>query len=543
MAFAKWGNFVGPDHFDESDITVSVFREVLEALDRGRSLDALELALRGGGPIEEWSGPDNMRLAARLARHLGDAGLSSRLASKAYRQRPGLARFLTDRIYASIERRGIFSAWQIAQRFAQCQSETPLEKAEALVCQAGLGIMFRDFENASSYYSEAESLAPTSPWVLAEWSGLWAEQGQHSTALEYVDQALALQPFFRPAVQRKASYFQAVGRDQDALQLLEAAHEHLQHYAVALQIVAIYSEQENWAHVLQFLDEARRLAPLADKGLQTFFAMKAADARTGLGDWEAAAVEAERAAAVKFYEKLALNLRKSSSPGRRVKISVPYIQQEYNTCAPATLSAITEFWNRPIPQQVLIADICYDGTTDVSERRWIENEGWYAREFKVTWAAATALLDQGIPFILTTTEIESAHAQAVIGYDTVRGSLLMRDPSVRHHTEAPYEEFAKHYESVGPRGLLILPPEKASLVSGLELPESELYDLHFKINCALDKHDRPGAEAHFGTLRTKRPITASIGRAVALSPITTRIQRYIWRQWITCDCFFRTMIA
>ena len=141
MAFAKWGNCVGPDHFDESDITASVFREVLEALDRGRTLDALELALRGGGPIEEWSGPDNMRLAARLARHLGDAGLSWRLASKAYGQRPRLARFLTDRIYASIERRGIFSAWQIAQRFAQCQSETPLEKAEALVCQAGLGVI------------------------------------------------------------------------------------------------------------------------------------------------------------------------------------------------------------------------------------------------------------------------------------------------------------------------------------------------------------------------------------------------------------------
>jgi tetratricopeptide (TPR) repeat protein len=474
------------ENSDESKFPESILARIDQALDQGQTLDAYALALQDGRPIEKWSGPDNMLLAARLARNLGGSELGWRLASEAYRQRPHLARFLTNRIYALRERRGIFAAWQIAQRFDQCQSETLLEKAEALVCRADLSVVFRDFENASSYFSEAQGLAPASPWVITECSGLWAERGQHSDALQYLDKALALQPYFRPAVQRKAHYLQALGRDEEALQLLESARGHLQHYAIALQLIVIYNEQENWGQSLQMLEEARRLAPLADKTLEIFFAMKEADARSGLGDWEGAAVQAEKAGTVNFYAKLALNLRSSIPPGRRVKIAVPYIQQEYNTCAPATLSAITAFWNRPIPQEVLIDDICYDGTTDIAQRRWAQKEGWYVREFKVTWDAATVLLDQGIPFILTTTEIESGHAQAVIGYDTVRRSLLMRDPSVRHHTEADYEEFVKHYEAVGPRGLLVLPQEMASLLAGIQLPESDLYDLHFKINCALE---------------------------------------------------------
>ena len=482
----------------------ALLRQVREATDRGRYLDAYNNGLQAG-PLETWAGPEAKLLAGRLSRNLGGSDLPWRLISQAYRQRPRLARYLTQRIYSVTEKRGLFSAWEMSRRLEKCESEDDIEKAEALVCRADLHVPFRDFQTATRFFKEAQLLAPLSPWVWTECSALLAEQGEHASALRCVDYALELQPWFRPAVQRKAQYLQILGRDEEALRLLDSARQHIQSFSVVLQLLTIHSEQENWPQVLELLEEARHLAPFAEKGLKLHFTIKEVDALTGLGEWERAAAKADEVPKIKFYENLTRNLRTTPPPGKRVKLQVPYIRQDYNTCAPATLSAITAFWGRQIPQETLVDAICYDGTTDFAERRWVEQNGWFAREFKVTWEASVALLDLGIPFILSTTEIESGHAQAVMGYDTVRQSLLIRDPNLRHHTEAGYSEFAKHYEPVGPRGLLVLPKDKAHLVAGIDLPESDIYDFYFRLNCALDEFDRPKAEAALQEIEQRWP--------------------------------------
>src|SRR5271156_5913555 len=109
----------------------STFPRIARLLEQGRTLDAYNLSLEIELPIAKWSEPDNMLLASRLARHLGDSALSFRLASEAYRQKPLLSRFLTSKIYALTEQRRLFAAWQLSNRFRQCESETSLEKADA----------------------------------------------------------------------------------------------------------------------------------------------------------------------------------------------------------------------------------------------------------------------------------------------------------------------------------------------------------------------------------------------------------------------------
>ena len=212
--------------------------------------------------------------------------------------------------------------------------------------------------------------------------------------VEFADYALFLQPWFRPAAQRKAQYLQILGRDDEALDFLETARLHLQNNGLVAQLIEIHSERENWSRMLELLDEARSLTPLAERGVETWLAMREADAHIGLGDFSRGAEQAEKASKVKFYESLARNLRKVTMPGRRVKV-------------------------------------------------------------------------------------------ALLGYDTVRQSLLIRDPSVRHHTERGYEELARHYEPVGPRGLLLLPPEKARLKCFLVCRD----DLRFNLEAALSFFD------------------------------------------------------
>src|SRR4029077_4498793 len=115
------------------------------------------------------------------------------------------------------------------------------------------------------------------------------------------------------------------------------------------------------------------------------------------------------------------------------------------TCAPATLSALTSFWSMPAEHLEIAAAICYDGTAAASERHWAEEHGWEVREFTITWDSARALLDRGVPFTLTTIEPGYGHLQAVIGYDSRRGTLLVRDPNLRNFREYAVETFLQYY--------------------------------------------------------------------------------------------------
>ncbi len=186
-------------------------------------------------------------------------------------------------------------------------------------------------------------------------------------------------------------------------------------------------------------------------------------------------------------------------------LDVGFVRQHYQTCAPATLTAIARFWGKEGDHLALATEICYDGTPNHRERSWAEQNGWVAREFTVTWPSAIALLDRGVPFTLTTVETRSAHHQAVIGYDARRGTLLIRDPTLPQAGEAMAEEFLSRYRSVGPRGMALVPLERSGLFDGLDLPEATLHDQLHRLQEALRQHDRALAACAHDALRLLAP--------------------------------------
>ncbi len=149
--------------------------------------------------------------------------------------------------------------------------------------------------------------------------------------------------------------------------------------------------------------------------------------------------------------------------------------------------------------------ICYDGTPAHSERAWAVQNGWIAREFTVTWESAAALLDRGMPFTFTTVAPGTAHLQAVIGYDSRRGTLLTRDPSQRLFGEALGEELLESLRSTGPRGMAMAPAERAELLAGIELPDADLFDRYYDLQQALERHERSAAQAAYDALLELAP--------------------------------------
>ena len=115
------------------------------------------------------------------------------------------------------------------------------------------------------------------------------------------------------------------------------------------------------------------------------------------------------------------------------------------------------------------------------------------------------LIDRGVPFTLTTVETTSAHLQAIIGYDQIRETILIRDPYVRNLIEFGAKSFFERYQSTGPRGMVLVPPDRSHLLEGITLPDAKLYTHLHQLSVALKDHDRAGAEACYAALEREWP--------------------------------------
>ena len=141
------------------------------------------------------------------------------------------------------------------------------------------------------------------------------------------------------------------------------------------------------------------------------------------------AAEAGREVGGPFAEALA-RLEDGAAPPRVCLNEVPHVRQHHVTCAPASLCSVAAYHGDPQDQRAIADAITYAGTPLWAQRRWAEERGYLVRELDVTLEAARALIDAGLPFVLSTFGTVDGHAQVVIGYDEARRSLLVRDPSV-----------------------------------------------------------------------------------------------------------------
>ncbi len=131
--------------------------------------------------------------------------------------------------------------------------------------------------------------------------------------------------------------------------------------------------------------------------------------------------------------------------------------------------------------------------------------GYVTREFRVTWESAVALIDRGVPFTLTTVEPTSAHLQACIGYDSLRGTLLIRDPFLPMFSEFVAEPLFERYKSSGPRGMAIAPMAQAGLLDGVDLPDADAYDAFHSLQRSLVRHARADAGDAYGRMAQRWP--------------------------------------
>ncbi|RMH41742.1 MAG: hypothetical protein D6689_10215 [Deltaproteobacteria bacterium] len=456
--------------------------------------------------------PDDVDAALVAARVLRGAGAPRRgkllllRTWRRHRAHPGaLVRYGWERLAD-----GPIPVWELLES----AGEPPSFDAEAVrdwrLLRALTLALLRDFDAADRAIDGAAALGET-PWLWCTRSLIARERDDLAGAIAAARRALELQPWYRPAVECLGDALTRDRRSDDALALYAAAEDHIESYSVALRRAELLQDRGDLAAARRALDRAVALAPAMDASLFRHVAGRLADVAYLLGDVDRSvewSYASQAPALIAIAERLA-----GGATGRRVDLGVPLVPQHHNTCAPATLAAIAEYWGRPVDHLTVAEAICYDGTPAHSERRWAVDHGFAAVEFTLTWDAAVALIDAGIPFTLTTTQTAAAHLQAVSGYDARRRTLLVRDPAATSHSEIAADALLSDQAPFGPRAMAIAPADRAPLLASLDLPDAAHYDALFAVDEALVAHDRDRAAALRDELIAAAPDSAPAYRA------------------------------
>ncbi|RYD48236.1 MAG: hypothetical protein EOP85_03950, partial [Verrucomicrobiaceae bacterium] len=468
-----------------------VFPQIDRAMEEGRMLDAWRLAEATGLPLKDWPQGEPLRQASRLAGSLGAGRLGRTLRWKNWRSRRDDPR----RYYHALHTRVHYTPpirllWE-TRTFLEKAGDVPdTDHADLLAFQASVHVMFRDLENAGRLLDEALRLDPESSWLRSERSAFLSASDRYTEALEEARLAVSLNPCYRPAVERCSEALIHLGRDDDALDLLERAHAASQQGSLAITMQVIHSERGHFERGLWCLDELERLSPLMEPSLRKWVTGRRADFHLMGGDMDAflAATENEKN---RYRAGIARNLKRpEAARGIRKRLEVGFTRQHRMTCAPATLSSIAAYWGVEKDHLEIADAICYEGTPWHKERKWAEENGFVAREFRLNRGNLVDLIDRGIPFTLTTEWTTGAHLQACIGYDTRKDTVILRDPTERHFGERMLEELVSSHPIGGPRGMVLVPKDREELLSGITLLDEHVYDSFHRLLVAMETNDR-----------------------------------------------------
>lgn len=441
--------------------------------------------------LRQWRGTPRRLLAGRLASQLCADRLRTGHFFRAYRETPTHPEAICYYAQIHLDRVGPARAWEFVQQHAQL-ADAPAEiSSHWLYCRAAVCAAMRDFESADRDLETALDRSPGKAWLWLSKAHICELEDRYDDAMACVGKAMVLTPDHPNAACARAHLLTLRNTTRQAIDELRNCPLGRESPILFAFLATLLEQQRNYTEALETWDEFESLCPLRETGRERLLAMARSRLEYLRGD-VARSITLARKVGVHLFDHLA-NTMEANQAGRRVELPIEFVRQHHNTCAPATLTAISHFWGNPVEHLQVAQEICYDGTQAHSERSWAEHNGFVAREFTLDATTAMALLDRGIPFILNTVEATSAHLQAVAGYDSCRNTLLIRDPYQPSLLEFDIPTTLERYRSTGPRAMVMVPQEKPELLDGIALPESGIWDQLHLVQTSLHEHNRTRA--------------------------------------------------
>ncbi len=440
---------------------------------------------------------DELLMAARLARRLGSTA-RGRLALRRLRVlAPDDAEVA---YYLRAHVRPRTSPFEDLRDFDAVQAELPPRlHAFHLGTHALRLATVRDFEAARTAIEAARALDAHEDWLTVCAAGIAAISMDWSRALELAERAWAASPGMPYCAYVMGDALSALGRGAEgAARLVRAARQRPQSYEVLeLGLMHALATLERGAELppdvlpdglYAATLELDRLAPLADRGARRYFArLRCGAAR--LEDRREALRRHAREAGTPFYARLAENLEAPSTGPRRILPHTP-IRQTHLTCLPASLVCCASALGVDLDHDALVREMTTDGTPSWKVVRWARANGWTARPFIVDPESSAALIDAGLPFVVTVGGLAGSHAVAAIGRDPDLGTLVLHDPGSPAPSEMLLDHIGGGYAPLGPKGLVVVPPSHAETLAAIPLPGEAFALADIEQSQAYDVGDR-----------------------------------------------------
>lgn len=471
----------------------SSFDRVTALYDSGLYRQALDAGEKAWGPVRSWQGLDARLLGSRILSQLGLFRTSCAIVFSCWRNEPRSF----DLRYAYV--RTLYNLkGPYAGRKAMLALQPPADEDPACLARwNGLASIihgaFRDWDRAHACVDDAIRLSGDAGEYAFERAWLYELQDRYEDALA----ALASVPANTPnrermLVQSRSRLLEITGQQDAVMEQLAQAFGRFESVDIGMRLHHFLTESERFDEADACLARVQALVPDGEKSVSEDIAIARANACYRRGD-HAGALDALASARSYYFRKVRDSLAAADGSQRRVLLDVPFIRQHHMTCVPATLAAIWRYHGHHIDHLTLAEEICYDGTSDLAERQWLEAQGWAVREFELNLADVATLIDAGCPVGFVTVEPGSAHMQAIIGYDTFKGIYLLRDPFYPVVQEMLIDGAHEVYAASGPRCIVCVPPERREWLMALPLRHSDLYEDYFLVQKALAAHQRAEA--------------------------------------------------
>jgi tetratricopeptide (TPR) repeat protein len=457
--------------------------------------------LRDHGELDSAS-PDVAWVVGRARHHLGAPRSAVRGELVAYRRAPRApaARYL--RAYLGLGRRGVLETLRL---LSAPMTDAPA-RTIARWCALRASVLgeLRDFDAAEAALARAESHLPGDANNLATRIGLAFAADRHDDAAALAESASLQHPANPYVATEHAAILVSLDRRSEAIDVLVAASGRTRAPMVAWQLAELCHEAGRHDDAERALARYEAATPLREPAVDSALACLGSTVAYARGDLGRAAQLAERAG-TPGMTTIAARLRDPSRSRARVSIAVPLVRQHHDTCFPASLTMVARHFGREADHLAVAEAICFDGTPTHSARAWAESNGYRVFELTLTWETIVALADRGLPFVVTTLGATAGHAMVVTGYDALRGTVHLRDPSAPTLVELFADELLARFASTGPTAMVLLPPGREDALEGLVLVDAALHDRLHRVHASLTAHDRATAATEVAALEHQAP--------------------------------------
>ncbi|PIE22798.1 MAG: hypothetical protein CSA62_10835 [Planctomycetota bacterium] len=389
------------------------------------------------------------------------------------------------RVYELLDRGRLIEALELGLAHERFEGVGDEEHADWLQARADVYARLRDRDRAGALLEESRRYSKDHAWI--DLCHAWHEWGddQPEAALERGSKLLSEYPEFFWGYHLSAAIHFDLDQRQEALEVYQAADERFEspliwyHHAQALrQIGQLQEARQRYQDFVQRSDWPKGSLGAAAKNELFGIAHELGEVEEAAARWDEASAAMRRQ-----YEHFV-----PGKPGKRVHHKVPYVRQDELTCAPATLSAVLRFFGVDVPHDEVAGQISYSGTPDYRLHAFCKERGLVVRPFQFEPETAKRLIDLGLPFCLGTRGLETAHLQAIVGYDQALQVWLVREPGVHHWIEMKMDKLAEQCAARGAPCTLVAPPERLEELGEDPLPREREIQLMNDVFAGVEEH-------------------------------------------------------